>query len=437
MRLEAIYRRRGWLLYAPITLAALLALWWTGMQFAANTPRDVILLIHPDQSPHLIYAARYQDALAERGIRLSIERTAAPLRALQDALPRAGQHYAALSVPALGPPSSTPSLPPLQALAAVAREPIWIFANSRQASRLQELAGQRVGLLANDANARIVADALTQASKVATDQVKWKVASQADLVRGLLDESLDAALLGAHPDSDVIRTLARVPHLQLLSIDQLGPLTQGLPQLRPAVLPKGAIELRGDIPSRDITLLTARLHLLVQADMPPALQRELLDAARRVHERPSFMHRNAEFPNTVDMDVSASPIARAFTHGARPWLERVLPYGLAQLVQWLMVAALPLLILAVVLLRWIPRWFDWRVNASLQTFYGELKFLETEFDAVASERPIELKRLIERIDGMERQVVELNLPQAYAERWYTLRQDLHRARERLLSLRAR
>ena len=319
----------------------------------------------------------------------------------------------------------------------MAREPIWIFANSRQASRLQELAGQRVGLLANDANARIVADALTQASKVATDQVKWKVASQADLVRGLLDESLDAALLGAHPDSDVIRTLARVPHLQLLSIDQLGPLTQGLPQLRPAVLPKGAIELRGDIPSRDITLLTARLHLLVQADMPPALQRELLDAARRVHERPSFMHRNAEFPNTVDMDVSASPIARAFTHGARPWLERVLPYGLAQLVQWLMVAALPLLILAVVLLRWIPRWFDWRVNASLQTFYGELKFLETEFDAVASERPIELKRLIERIDGMERQVVELNLPQAYAERWYTLRQDLHRARERLLSLRAR
>ena len=150
MRLEAIYRRRGWLLYAPITLAALLALWWTGLQFAANTPRNVVLLIHSDQTPHLIYASRYQDALAERGIRLSIERTAAPLRALQAASPRAGSHYAALSAPALAPPSpelAAPSLTPLLALAALAREPVWIFANSRQASRLQDLAGLRVGLV--------------------------------------------------------------------------------------------------------------------------------------------------------------------------------------------------------------------------------------------------------------------------------------------------
>lgn len=435
MRWNELYQRRGWLLYAPIALAALLAILWTGLQFATNTPREVILLIDRTQAPHMLYASRYQDALAERGIRLNIERSDQPLRALERVAASTEQHHAALSMPALS--GSTASIAPLQALAAVAREPAWLFARSEQVNRVPDLVGRRVGGVIGDSHAMLLADAIAQTARLTPDQIKWMPLAPDDLARQLLDGSLDAGLFFAHPESDLVRSLARGPHLHMLSIEQLGPITQKFPQLKPTMLPKGAIELRGDIPSRDVTLVSARLHLLISPHMPPALQRELLDAARRVHERPSFMHRNAEFPNMLDTDVPASPVARAFTHGARPWLERVLPYGLAQFAQWLMLAALPLVILTLVLLRWIPLWFDWRVNASLQSFYGELKFLETEFDEVASERPIELKRLIERIDSMERKVVELNLPQAYAERWYTLRQDLHLARERLLSLRAR
>jgi hypothetical protein len=89
------------------------------------------------------------------------------------------------------------------------------------------------------------------------------------------------------------------------------------------------------------------------------------------------------------------------------------------------------------LLMWIPDFFDWKVTAVLQNFYGELKFLETEIEPVVSGKPMKIKRLLQRLDTIEAQVVALDLPEQFADRWYTLRSHLAQARGKLLSLRAR
>ena len=48
-----------------------------------------------------------------------------------------------------------------------------------------------------------------------------------------------------------------------------------------------------------------------------------------------------------------------------------------------------------------------------------------------------MRGLLEKLDGIERQVVTLDMPDEYSERWYTLREHLALARERLLKLRSR
>ena len=45
--------------------------------------------------------------------------------------------------------------------------------------------------------------------------------------------------------------------------------------------------------------------------------------------------------------------------------------------------------------------FDWRINAGLNHFYGDLKFLENEMADVAADNPIALKGLLERLDNIE------------------------------------
>ena len=86
---------------------------------------------------------------------------------------------------------------------------------------------------------------------------------------------------------------------------------------------------------------------------------------------------------------------------------------------------------------WIPQLFSLRVNAVLSHYYGELKFLENDMATLAVDKPVALRSLLGKLDAMEAEVVSLDLPDRFADRWYTLREHLAAARERLLKLRAR
>jgi hypothetical protein len=121
----------------------------------------------------------------------------------------------------------------------------------------------------------------------------------------------------------------------------------------------------------------------------------------------------------------------------RPWLERFLPYHSAQWAELVLYAIAPVLLAGILVLRWIPRLFAWRVNAVLQNYYGELKFIEAEIQPVAADRPMELRNLLTRLDAIEEQVARLDLPDRFADRWYTLREHLAAARDKLFELRAR
>ncbi len=132
-----------------------------------------------------------------------------------------------------------------------------------------------------------------------------------------------------------------------------------------------------------------------------------------------------------------SPIAKAYSLGERPLLETLLPYGKAQWAALLLYAVLPILVVTLLVLTWIPKLFDWRINSGLNHFYGELKFLENDMAAVAADNPIALKGLLERLDSIERKVAAMDLPDEYSERWYTLREHLATAQDSLLKLRSR
>ena len=64
-------------------------------------------------------------------------------------------------------------------------------------------------------------------------------------------------------------------------------------------------------------------------------------------------------------------------------------------------------------------------------------FIESDMEKFATDKPMAMRGLLEQLDGIERQVVTLDMPDEYSERWYTLREHLALARDRLLKLRSR
>jgi TRAP-type uncharacterized transport system substrate-binding protein len=433
MKLDLLFRKRWGLFYTPVLLMAAALLWLSFTQWLPLPPQRVTLSAGVPGGGYSLLGMQYRKYLEELGVQVSIATTSQS----HSGLNQLNENPLIDLALANGLLTSQASGENFIALAAIEREPLWIFTRLPTLNRLSELRGLRVGVPNYDVlQERITQLVLDQAQLKSADVTLVPLARER-LANSLLDGQVDAVILLGSVRNDVARSMIRGSGIQLLGFDQVGKLLAREKALRPFVLPQGVIEFRGDVPSSDLTMVAVDLHLIARKDMHPALQRAVFSAATRIHEMPSFLQHQGEFPSVIGLDFPVSEVTLAAARGQRPVLEEILPYRWAQVVQWLLYAALPILLATCLLLAWIPSWFEWRVNAALQNFYGELKFLETEISSVATERPIEMRQMIVRLDEIEQQVMQLQLPPQHTHRWYTLRSHLNDARERLLSLRAR
>lgn len=433
MRLEILFRTRWWLFYAPILIASATLLWLSFTKWLPMPPQQLTIGAGVSGGGYSLLAVQYRKQLEELGVQVSIATTTQSHTGLRQLTEGDGIDLAFVNGMKAGPSTDTQFV----ALAAIEREPLWVFSRVPAMTRLSELRGLRIGVPNYDAlQERVTQIVLTQAQLTRTD-VTLVGLPRDRLANEFLDGSVDAVILMGSGRNDLVRSMIRSQGVQLLGLDQAGRLLGQEKALRPFVLPQGVIEFRGDVPSRDLTMVATDLHLLSRASMHPALQRAIFTAATRIHEIPSFLQHMGEFPSVIGLDFPISAASLAAARGQRPWLENLLPYWWAQMAQWLLYAALPILLITAAILAWIPNWFEWRVQALLQNFYGELKFIETEMDDVASERPIAMREMLQRLDEMELRIMQMQLPTNHTNHWYTLRSHLSDARDKLLEMRAR
>ena len=441
MKLLLLYRKRWWLFYLPVLLCAGLTMWWSVTSWQVLPPNYVVISGGSPQHSYARLAQRYAEQLERIGVRAEVVFAGTET----ESFARLSSHTKSATAVTVGfantvyagPTANAKDESKVEALAVIGQEPIWIFsplngpANLATAKGLRIAAGPDTGSSVNAAKL-LLAHAGLKAADVRFDPLAGIAAAEA-----LVDGRVDMVIEVASADSFAVQMLTRLPGIQLLGVDNAGSLGSQERPLQRILLPQGSIELRGDVPSRDLSLISLQTHLLVKSTVHPALQRALLMAATEIHEAPTFLQRQGQFPSFKGSDFKLSPVARAYGFGVRPWMETLLPYGKAQWAELLLYAVLPILGLTALVLTWIPKLFDWRINAGLNHFYGELKFLEHEMNDVAADNPIALKGLLERLDSIEQKVITMDLPDEYSERWYTLREHLATAQDGLLKLRSR
>jgi hypothetical protein len=433
MKIDLLFRKRWLLFYLPILLLSAYLMKKSFSDWLPLPPTTVTLASGVPGGGYTRLALLYRQKLDAWGINTTLVTTKSAHSAKALLFDETQADVALVN----GLAVSQQSAPPVHALGSVEREPIWIYTRSPDVRRIQDLRGLRIGVPLKDELQEKVLSIVLQHGQLAASDVTTVPLARDVISNALIDGQVDAVVMMGSARNDVVRLLPRSAGIYLVGMDRVGALTLTEPALHAFVLPQGVIEFRGDVPSRDLMIVAADLHLLIRPETHPALQRALLQVAAQIHEIPTYLQHQGEFPSFVGLDYPLSPVALAASRGNIPWFEQVFPYWWAQLVQWLLLAFLPILVVTVVILAWIPRWFEWRVNAALQNFYGELKFLESDIDPIASERPIELNKLLQRLDEMEMQIMQLELPNRYASRWYTLRSHLSDARRKILSIRSR
>ena len=194
-------------------------------------------------------------------------------------------------------------------------------------------------------------------------------------------------------------------------------------------LPRGVVDLVRDIPPRNTAMLAATANLVINEHTHPALVSLLLRAASEVHGKSGFQH-GGQFPAYLDTSFELSDDAKRFYKSGAPFLQRYLPFWAAVFVDRMVVLLLPLLALLLPLLRVAPAIYSWRIRAKIFRLYGELKFLENDIrQHDVAERH---DSIFARLDRIEEEANNRNVPLAFTDLVYTLREHINLVRKQLL-----
>ena len=81
-----------------------------------------------------------------------------------------------------------------------------------------------------------------------------------------------------------------------------------------------------------------------------------------------------------DVELPLHPQAQRYYQSGRPLLQKYLPFWIATWIDRMAILLLPLLAVAVPLLRLLPAAMQWRIKRRIFRYYGDLSRLEARLD---------------------------------------------------------
>jgi TRAP transporter TAXI family solute receptor len=384
-----------------------------------------------ESGAYYAFAKRYATLLARQGITLEVRSSLGSVENIERL--RKGEADVAFVQGGIPAPAAGDDDRELSSLGSVYYEPVWVFYRGpRTIDKLHQLAGKRIAVGAEGSGIRGLALQLLEANDIATDDKHLLPIAGLNAAEELQQGRIDAAFIIAAPEAPVVQVLLRSPGVRLMSFSQAEAYTHRFSFLSKITLPKGVVDLVRDNPPRNTALLATTANLIVSDELHPALASLLLQAMSEVHGRSGFFQHAGEFPSYKDHSFELSPDAVRHYKSGPPFLQRYLPFWVAVLVERLFVLLLPLFALLLPLLRVAPAIYSWRVRSKIFRCYGELKFLEN--DLRQHYDPALRQEYLDRLDRIEEEANTRNIPLAFSDLLYTLREHINLVRRNLRNL---
>ena len=413
----------------PVLLLVALAFWATARFVRPSPPDRITLATGAPGGDYVRYGERYRTLLARHGVDLVL----VPSKGATDNLGRLmrGEVEAALVQGGLAPPEpARGGLADRIARRALSGSPVGVRARgpegrharptspaaaSRSASRAAGRAAWRLQLLAESG-----------AKPPSTTLV---AAGGEDAARALAAGEVDAAFVIGRPGSTLVGKLAGIPGVRVLPFVHQEAYERRFAFLAPFTIPRGGIDLATDRPPAPLPTLAVGANLLVRGDLHPALMYLLLDAATEVHGGHSRLADAGAFPNPRNQDVRLASEADRFYRSGKPFLQRYLPFWVANLVDRLVVLLIPIVAVLLPALRFLPSLYAWRIQSRIARWYGRVSQVEHTVDGAPS--PDDVSALLAELDAIEAEANAAELPSWYAGDVYRLRAAIDLVRERL------
>jgi hypothetical protein len=250
-------------------------------------------------------------------------------------------------------------------------------------------------------------------------------------VEALNNGKIDILCIVAGAGSSLVNQLLHDPGLRLFNVQRAEAYTRLHRHLSHVVLPEGVIDMGKNIPETDIHLLAPAATLVANEKLHPALIDLFMQSASKIHGRATLFGSGKKYPSADNLDFPLSREAKRFYKNGPSFLQRFLPFWAASLVDRLKVMLLPLIALAIPLMKVLPPTYRWRMRSKIYRWYDELH----DLDQYVSRNPTSqvIAEALENLNIMEHEARQMEVPLSYAQELYNLRLHINLLREQISS----
>ncbi len=321
--------------------------------------------------------------------------------------------------------------PKLESLASVAYEPVWVF-YSRSAfpkglAQLSDLAGKRVSVGNEGSGVRAVALEFLKLNNINDANAKLSPLGGLEAVDAVEAGTVDAMFLVAAIEAPSVQR-AIEKNLALMSFNQAEAYGRKFPWAAKITLPRGGANMARNLPADDVDLVAATANLVARSDLHHSIMYLALDIASEVHKVPNAFGAVADFPNNKNLDFRQNEESKRFFESGRPFLQRYVPFWLANLIERFLVLLGPILAIGFPLVKLGPSLMAWKEESELAQIYDEV--LDIEYGRHPN--PESVKKALTRLTEIEAAIPHLGLTAHYYTNIYSLRGHLATARRNIL-----
>ncbi len=325
----------------------------------------------------------------------------------------------------------------LESLGAVFNEPVWIFLRAASGiQRVSDLRGRRVAIGPEGSGTRVLALALLAANEIGPLDIEPLPLTGPAAAEALLSGAADAAILVSARITGAVATLMRAaPAVRLVDVaERADAYGVKLPFLSTVRLPQGGLSLAADLPEQPVTLLAPVASVVAHRDIHPQVVSLLVGIMQEVHRPRTLFSAEGAFPNALAQDLPVNADAERYYARGRTALQRWLPFWVAVWVERLLFVLLPVIGLAVPLIRFGPSLYAWQMEGRVWRHYDTLRRIEAEAEQARDDAARAALR--QRLEALEGRVARLSLPVTYRRHLFALRRDIAYVRAQLAPGRA-
>jgi TRAP transporter TAXI family solute receptor len=418
----------------PFILLALvlltLAYWWLD----PNPPKQVTLATGPGQSAYAEFGSRYAKALAQNGIEvklISSEGSSANLQLLREGKADIGFVQGGSDENPLNAESG------IESLGSLFVEPLWLFYKAQAAidatsndtlTSFSQLKTLRINVGTVGSGVPALMDKLFDVNRMEIKTLKLTKLEQTPATMAFLNNEVDAIVFASAPESPMVQMLLQTPGVKLLDFNQNEAYSRRFSFLTPVVLPRGVVDLAGDVPISDVRMVAPTTTLLARDGVHPAILQLFSQASLKMHGSAGWFNRAREYPNIANTEFPLAQEADRTIRNGVPLLQRYLPFSLANLMERMWLALGIIVAVLLPLSRIVPPVYQFRIRSRIFRWYGQLRNIEERL----GEKVEPSESLLKELEALEAHAEKVTVPLSYADELYSLRNHIDMVRQKLL-----